>query len=89
MGTAGVSWIPPRIDLASFPQPDVSSCQSGEQRGRLGLCLGRVSWTRRPSQAHFPGSSGWDLSCRLGDRPSLRPSSRLPCSPVCSSLLLL
>lgn len=45
VGTAGVRWIPPRIDLASFPQPDVSSCQSGEQQGQLSLCCSGVSWT--------------------------------------------
>lgn len=95
MGTAGVSWIPPRIDLASFPQPDVSSCRSAEQQGRLGLCLGGVSWTRCPGQAHFPGSSSWDMSCRLRDRPpppsqlqaALQPRLQLPVA-LSGSILL-
>lgn len=95
MGTAGALWIPPRIDLASFPQPDVSSCRSGEQQGRLSPCCGGVSRTPCFGQAHFPGSNGWDMSLSvphfagaagLGTSHPLHPSSRLACSPVRSSL---
>lgn len=94
MGTAGARWIPPHIDLASFPQPDVSSCWSGEQQGRLSLCCSRVSRTPCLSQAHFPGSSGWDVSPGVprsaraagsGTGHPLHPGSRLPCSPIRSS----
>lgn len=94
MGTAGARWIPPRIDLASFPQPDVSSCWSREPQGQLSPCCSRVSWTPCLGWAHFPGSDSQDVypsvPCSAGAAGSgtnhrLCHSSRLACSPVRSS----
>lgn len=98
MGTAGERWIPPRIDLASFPQPDVSSCWSGKQQGQLSPCRRGVSWTPCLGRAHFPGSNGQDISPSVphsagaagsGTGRPLRLGSRLACSPIRSSPPLL
>jgi len=94
VGTAGAHWIPPHIDLASSRQPDVSSCRSGEQRGRLSPFHGGVTRTPCLGQAHFPASHGRDVCPRVpcsagaagaGSGRPRRPSSGLACSPVRSS----
>ena len=80
--------------FSKLPQPDVSSCQSGEQQGRHSPCRSGVSQTPCLGRAHFPGSNGQNMfpsvprsagAAGSGTGRPLRPGSRLACSPARSS----